>query len=436
MAKAAFYYANGTSYILNLLEVGFSVSSIGEVRIGDKVINPTTSLAYANIPGLNDKKYLWDGGPPNDPFPYMLNPDVWEATRIAYPASILGIGPSINQGILQTINHIKALPVGKPFALGGYSQGAAVMSGVYNEIRYSSGQLYSRRNDFLGGVCFGNPRRELNYRGEIGGSWSGTWDATHPTGYRFGLDATPTNSGGHGAFPTTGTWARLSGCDPTKWIEFTAPGDIFSSSGDTTTGLNWAQGINVVLGLLQSQYFGSFLTQVAASLIGVTGPMFDAVKLAFATGGTINNFIDSGEKTFNIGGSGHTSYPFMPPPNANGTIPVTTQTIDGKVYLRPSGLTCYQLALSWLEEKARVAETSPILLPPAPTTQTKSPRIKGWTTRPVKPSRYKPPVATPSYVTASLKNDTLAVTARPTASAKLTRYIAASNRITANRPAA
>lgn len=421
MARAAFFYANGTSYTLNLLEVGFSIDNAFIIRVGNKVLNPTTSKGSAYVPGLNGKTYIWDGGPANDPFPYMLDSNIWDSTRIAYPASALGMGPSITYGIDQTVNLIKKLPSGKPFAIGGYSQGAAVMSGVYNEIRNANGRLYSRRNDFLGGVAFGNPRRQLNYRGDptVSGTWSGTWDATHPNGYRWYLDPTPNVTGGHGSFSSTGTYARLTNCDTTKWQEFTAPGDIFSSSGDSTIGTNWTSGNDLLLNLLKSQYLGAFLSQLAASAIGINGAMLSAIQSAFALGNGENNFKDSLGRVFTLAGLGHVTYPFLPPPAANGTLPVTTEVIGGKTHFIPNGLTSFQLALTWLEAKAQAWSPSPILLPSTPVTITRA--VRGWSPTRKAPSRV-PAATTTTFSNVIVGNaTTIGITAGRTASVTVSR---------------
>lgn len=374
MAKVSFFYANGTSYAINILELGISIDNGGIIRLGGWALNgpnipstaisrrtlsnPNTSLTTGGIYGLNGKTYRWNGGPANDPFPQMLNPDVWNATRISYPASTLGMGPSINTGITQTIAAIRKTAPGTPFALGGYSQGAAVMSTVYNEIRNTTGSLYSRRNDFIGGVMFGNPRRQLNYRGEIGGTWSGAWDVPGST------------TGGHGSFPATGTWARLGTgatgnptCDPTKWIEFTAPDDIFSSTGDSTTGLNWSSGNNLFLNIQTPDYFGLLLDQVKALAKGFTTPILTAAQIAAGLAQRFNFFLDAASKPFSVGGLGHTSYPFLGPPNNDGTFNTTSSVIDGNTYLSPVGSTCYQLALAWLESKATAWATAPVIVP-------------------------------------------------------------------------
>jgi hypothetical protein len=356
MPKVSFFYANGTAYLVNLIELGFSVNNAGIVRIGNKVVSPVASKGYATVAGLNGRTATWDGGPENDPFPFLLDPDVWDAVKISYPAAALGIGPSIDYGVDQTVKAIRALPPGTPFALGGYSQGAAVMSGVYNQIKVSTGALYSRRNEFLGGVMFGNPRRQINHRGEIGGTWSGYWDDPNKG------TANAATSGGHGSFPATGPYARLSGADPTKWIEFTAPDDIFSSVGDTADGQAWSTGNDFILGKSRPQIAGQFLTQALAGILGMSNTTWTAVNKAFSLGGVENFFLDAVGQIFTMSGAGHVTYPILGPPTSTGTFTTNSTVKDGKTYLTPVGDSCYQIALRWLEGKATAWATAPVVL--------------------------------------------------------------------------
>lgn len=379
--QVAFFYATGTSYLINSLELGFSIDISGTVRwFGDKILIPGKSTP-TQVSGLNGKTYTWAGLPHEDPFPFMLNPDVWDATRIKYPDSTLGMAQSIDYGINQTVKLIKALPPGQPFAIGGYSQGAAVMSGVYNEIR--TGSLISRAPSFLGGVMFGNPRRQVNFRGPIGGTWSGAWDVPGST------------TGGHGSFPATGNWARLTGCDANKWVEFTNPGDMFNCTGDSTNGLNWTKGNDLFLNLLNSEYAGAFLTgslpnviftsaaNAVLNALGITNNLkipnaiLDGI-MAATSFGYPNYVIDALSNAALVGGGGHTQYPYLPPPNSStGVVPTTVEfTKNGNQYLKPVGDTCYQLALKWLEGLAEQYAVSSIAL------ATDSP---GWSTTLVPP---------------------------------------------------
>src|SRR5512139_2395469 len=68
--------------------------------------------------------------------------------QVPYPATWLypSVTQSMQTGFTMTCQMIRNNP--GPFVLVGYSQGAAVASQVYDEIR--SGTLQNRRDDFLG----------------------------------------------------------------------------------------------------------------------------------------------------------------------------------------------------------------------------------------------------------------------------------------------
>jgi hypothetical protein len=326
MTRVKFFYCYGTTYLWSsILKEGLDVTLTGKWFIGNKELNPNTSLAIPIVAGLNGRTAQWPGGPETDPFPSLLDPDIWDAVTISYPAMAFPMSASISAGITNTINAIKALAPGTPFAIGGYSQGAAVMSGVYNEIR--SGSLTSRQSSFLGGVTFGNPRRQVNYRGSRGGTWSGAWDVPNST------------SGGHGSFPTTGNYARLTNCDPLKWLDFTAPDDIFSSVGDSPNGAGWTAGNSAFLSLNLAEVAGYFTS-------GMVETIAAGVQAAGALGGQVISVIDALGITHNNGGNGHVVYPFRPPVG------------------NPEGnLTSYQIALDYLNKSADQWATSSVILP-------------------------------------------------------------------------
>lgn len=403
MGKVNFFYANGTSYLLNLLDVGLSIDIGLRVRVGDTLLNPATSASTSTIAGLNGKTYEWDCDPKSDPFPFMLNSDVWNPVRISYPADFT-ISGSIDVGVTRTINLIKDMAPGAPFALGGYSQGAAVMSEVYKQIKDPAGELYSRRNDFLGGVCFGNPERQIDFRGEVGGTWSGYWNDPNKG------TANAATSGGGGCFPSTGKYSLLTNCDPTKWIEFVAPDEIVNSTGRTQNdnGIGWVNAATALMQQPLALVAGSLLTE--AILTGVFGFLglgfreFNAIQAAVANAG-MNFFVDAAGKFFEVGGKGHTAYGFLPPPDANGNMASTVisttkqiattspgvtgvsggvggvKTVGGAMpsytsvttnHYKANGLTSYQVALQWLESKAAAYATAPIIIP--------STGVVGWST--------------------------------------------------------
>lgn len=327
--KIKFFYLHGTDPLLR------QVATI----LGEVFQQPR--LGLITIAGLNGVTATWqDGFPKNDCFTNLLDPTIFDAVKVNYPALGFPMGVSLGIGIGNLQNAITSLPKGQKFMIGGYSQGAAAASSVELMLRPGGSMHADRGADYLGGVCFGNPRRQLNYRGEVGGTWSGAWDIP-------GSD-----TGGHGSFPTTGPYARLTGCDPTRWVEFTEVDDIFSSVGDSQRGLNWVAGN------------GAFLANSLADVLTAIGGLVD-ISAAFDLAGVSATVTDAIGKVFPALGNGHGAYPFNPPPGDPD-----------------SGLTSYQIAIKWLLSKAAEVAVAPILLPSQPTTTANA----GWSSTLVPPA--------------------------------------------------
>jgi hypothetical protein len=340
VSKVAFLYTIGTTYL-----------TASMAKAADLVPTVPGSGNSALVAGLNGVTAVWGGGPPADPFPSLLDPNIFDAKKVFYPAAGLGMGASIDAGIQNVVSEINNLPAGQKFCLGGYSQGAAVMSGVYNELR--SGSLTARNADMIGATMFGNPRRQVDYRGSVGGTWSGSFNVPGST------------TGGHGSFPATGSYARLASCEAARWIEFAAPLDIFSSvntTGGTTLernlGIDWVSGNNIFLG-------SANLLEWATYLLG-SGAIAISSAIAISIGNAAQTMTDAAGTVFSwLGGNGHTTYPFVPPVgNPDGT------------------LTAYQIALKFLTDKALEYAVAPILLPTQPTSTTGA----GWSTTLVPPA--------------------------------------------------
>lgn len=383
--KCAFLYCVGTGFIINDIN-GISVDLSGVWRWKGSVIG-TAPTQVGTVLGLNGRSALWDlKSPSGDPFPSLLDPNVWLTKTIDYPAAFVGgpgmlgtgfsMGAGISMGVESVIAAIKALPDGMPFAIGGYSQGAAVMSGVLLSGLQSgaSGPLAAYRDRFLGGVCFGNPRRQRDFLGDYG-VWSGCWDDPG------------SHANGGGGFPPTGPWRRLTNCDPAKWLEFTAPDDIFSSVGTTPLGNGFTAALDVFLDLTRSSIVEYILNGT------VTGIVLDAVQCAMgdpakiapwglpaipvelrgpgSVGGRVGCYVDGVGMPFTFPGGGHVTYPVLPPADIDGTWTSSTTPItpgDGNTYLKATKETCYQLGIRWLEKKAAEKAVAPIILPSTPET--------------------------------------------------------------------
>lgn len=381
--KCAFIYAVGTGFIVNDIN-GLSWDLSGVFRWQGSIIG-TAPTQVGKVLGINGRSAMWDlKNPAGDPFPALLDPDVWVTKTVDYPAAFLGgpgflgtgfsMGAGISEGVTQVINAIKALPDGMKFALGGYSQGAAVMSGALLSGLQdgASGPLAAYRDRFLGGVCFGNPRRQRDYLGEYG-TWSGSWDDIG------------SNTGGGGAFPSTGTWRRLTDCDPEKWLEFTAPADIFSSVGTTWLGLGFTAAIDAFLDLTRSNILSTFFSGLAGDAlsgfaVAMGNPadllpwMRDALPESLrgpgSVGGRVGYYVDGDGVPFEFPGGGHVTYPVLPPADSDGTWDSSTTEVvsGGNTHLQATQETCYQLGLRWLESKAAATAVAPIILPSTPET--------------------------------------------------------------------
>jgi hypothetical protein len=305
MALPTLYYANGTNYLLSWAEVSYGIiAPPGETR---------------NVKGVNGEFYAWDGNTDNDPFPRLLDPNLWSYRRVEYPATILNMAGSIKAGADWTIARIKETP--GPFALGGYSQGAAVAGAVYDACR--QGELADRRSDLRGVVTFGSPVREAGHTYEGSSGYSGAFDI-------FG-----STRGSHGVFPN-----RLKNTEPFVY-DFVMPDEVITGVSDSPMGKLWTAAAGFLLSNNLALAAASFIpvasmVNAAAGAISVTDPLTGA--------------------TFNPGGGGHVRYPFFPPPNSDGIIPA-------------SGDTCYQIGARFLNSVG--AQIKEQMNPTVPTPTTK-----------------------------------------------------------------
>lgn len=331
MTKVAFFYCVGTSWAINLFPQGLNRQPL---------LRSAPGTNSATVAGINGATARWDGGPPGDPFPSLLDPNIFEARTVPYLAAALPIGPSIDDGIARVVAAVNALPSGQPFCLGGYSQGAIVMTGAARQglLPGTSGALSGRASSFLGATMFGNPRRANNHIGVGGLGTTQNW-----TG----------GSGSHGSFPTTGPYARLSSA-PDNWAEYTHQYDILTSVGDNTLANNWVQANDVFVTGNPFTFFINFLNYA----------VLDAVNQALTVAGQALNQRDATGTNFSwLTGNGHTSYPF----NAYGQY----------------GLTAYQAALTYLTGLAQQYVVGPIL---GPINGGGSPVTAGWSTTLTAPS--------------------------------------------------
>jgi hypothetical protein len=284
-SRPRFYYATGTAFLFDIFGSGY-----GQIGGGQTIL----------VPGIDGRTFTFDGAPVNDPFPFMLDAKLWDAIKVDYPAAALPMITSLAQGKQVVIDLINSKP--GPFAVGGYSQGAALMSSIIDEIRY--GSLQSRQADLLTCVTFGNPCRETNHTWP-GSLWSGC------------IDIPGSTTGGHGCFPES---LRLKNTPNIMW-DFVNQDEIIAGVGDSLGGQDIVNA-------------AAFITQYATSTDVL---QWLATTLLTPNIGSVKSFIDTlnyiSSHVLSNGGGGHVLYPTQPPPGD----PM-------------HGLTSYQIALQHLQQ--------------------------------------------------------------------------------------
>jgi len=168
------------------------------------------------------------GGPPptSDWLSSQLNPNKFEWSLTETYDWVFPMGVSIDKTVQQISGMITANPR-QQFILVGTSQGAAVISDLYDALRY--GNLQAFNSLFLAGFTFGNPRRQPGH----------TFPCYSP------------DPGGAGIDPS-----RLSNSEY-RWWDFANPYDPAACCGNTecggsTVGL-W---MNNAWSLLNNDYTG------------------------------------------------------------------------------------------------------------------------------------------------------------------------------------
>lgn len=181
-------------------------------------------------------------------FQANLDPAKFTYVNVSYPASAFPMNQSIDAGVTNLTNAING--TAGQFILIGWSQGAIVISNVYDQIR--SGSLTGRNADFLGAVTFGNPRRE--------------------NGHTF--PGCP-NPGGNGIAYTN----TLTGTE-TRWHDFANPGDTATCNDNNTTDGQLATSL---FSLVNEGWDGtqSVLTDLLTSPVWTVIDTFNTVKNIF-----------------------------------------------------------------------------------------------------------------------------------------------------------
>lgn len=259
----------------------------------------------------------------------MLNPNVWTWQAVGnYSATAFPMNKSIKEGEDELVRLITQVHPDRTFALMGYSQGAIVISNVYDRIR--NGDLQKYRSQLIAGVAIGNPRREEHH--------------TVPGGV---------DPGGHGIVTP-----NLVDTDD-FWWEFAAGKNMVNSPGQdlyATTGYNGdatsVKDMEAIWRIVDEgsiTSFGNLLDQVL-SILG--NPILGSISAITAAIDALDFFVVKGIRP-------HTSYQF-------------TQPVKG------DGRDCWRMALDYLNwvgaaVPARIgvgstpAIAAPTVVAPAPT---------------------------------------------------------------------
>ena len=300
MPLPTMYYAGGTAYLADFL--------------GTPIFKLTEQIT-THIRDLSGGFITWDA---DDPFPLLIDPALCSYRYVEYPAATVNMGGSIAEGVRWTIDEIKDQP--GEVILAGYSQGACVAAGVYDAFR--QGELAYRRKDLRAMVTFGSPVREAGHTFIGSSGYSGVFDITGST------------RGSRGLFPN-----RLKNTEPFVY-DFVMPGDVFTCVGDNVVGQLWTQAAGFLL--------SNNLVLAAASVLGAL-PSIIASTGNFSI---VNPYTGLYQV---IAGGGHALYPFLPPPNSDGSIP-------------GSGDTCYQVAARYINTVCQQIKEQNNPTVPTPTT--------------------------------------------------------------------
>lgn len=292
----------------------------------NNIINGLLTGNILNGPASNWGGFAWEVG-------QGVDQTAFNAVQIPYPAAGFFLGSpttyleSVAKGVANGANLIANC--GTHFILVGYSQGAQVVSELYQELQ-TGGSLASYGSSLLGGVTFGNPMRNPGH------SWP-----NDPTGCNTG-GANP-GQGINSYTTSSGTLSGTAGTGllpddmPASWWDFTNQYDL---AGNIPIG-GAGQDIADVWTAMGGASFSSVLqiVQIAEAVMSQTY----ADPLASLIDGLLTNPISSlanaatalsflGSAVTDIATLGHTSF--------NSTL------------IGSTGLTSVQLAINYINSFA------------------------------------------------------------------------------------
>lgn len=226
----------------------------------------------------------WNVGYPFDLGDALEQAGLIEHQPIGYPATAFPMQPSIDAGVAELVKQIMLRDPSEPWAMVGYSQGAIVTSTVYDRVRDVNDPLNAYAATFLGGVTFGNPRREEGH--------------TVPGGI---------DPGGHGIVTPNLVNSEA------KWWDFAdgkamvgSPGnDLYTTCGSGTSAATVADQ-EAIWTIVDEGSFSSFLGLAKKILEILPSPIAGGLAAIEAAVNALDFFVVEGITP-------HTSYQFVQP---------------------------------------------------------------------------------------------------------------------------
>lgn len=225
-----------------LLTMYHNLGGVGRPPPGTRL--PDFARSPDTVVGTNVDQNLFNWVPISYPASWAILPNSLDND---WQPSTLSMIDSITYGVNEMIGLIQATP--GTFALAGNSQGAGVISQVLRHLITPGGRLYSRQNDCIAAVAFGNPCRKQG---------SGFPGAAITTGAGICVNLTGNVSG----LKNVNT--------PSWWWELVTPGDFFADAPMNGPG-------------------GPLLGQVLGALIGARGSSESLNLITFIMNAFINN---------------------------------------------------------------------------------------------------------------------------------------------------
>lgn len=133
-----------------------------ECLLGGVQPPPRHTLYTVNGTGVT----MWDGYPAD--LARAVSDEQWVWQPVAYPGTAIPMQPSINSGDSEFARLLRLRPPSNTWGFIGYSQGAIITSDIMDRCGITHNpavatDLAEYAASFIGGVTFGNPRREQTH---------------------------------------------------------------------------------------------------------------------------------------------------------------------------------------------------------------------------------------------------------------------------------